>query len=564
MTETLAPSAASSARLNIAHHLPRQADERPHQRALVVARGRGRDGRTAYAQLTFAQLDALTDRTAHALRSTGVEPGDRVLILVRPGFELIASIYAVFKIGAVAVFIDPGMGLGPLARCVERIAPRWFIGVSRAHLALTLFGRRALRTVRGRFLVGGGPGLGAIDLDALAAACPPTPFPLAPTRADDTAAVLFTSGSTGPAKGVVYEHGMFDAQVRQLRAVYGIEPGEVDLPGLPIFALFSVALGATTVFPDMDPTRPAALDPARWVEFVQDHGVTYSFGSPAIWRRVVRHCQARGLQLPSLRRVLMAGAPVPPWLHEALLADVLAPGADTHTPYGATEALPVASITGRDLADSFARTRRGEGICVGQPLPEVEVRIIAVDDGPLASFDDARLLPPGERGEVVVHGPTVTKAYCELPEATATAKLRDGKGRVWHRMGDVGCLDEDGRLWFFGRKAHRVVTGSETLYPVAVEAIFDEHPRVFRSALIGLGDRPAQRPAVVVQPEEGAFPVSRAARAAFCEELRALGARFPHTAEIERFFFHRAFPVDLRHNAKIRRGELAAWAARQG
>ncbi|MGE0708107.1 MAG: fatty acid CoA ligase family protein [Planctomycetota bacterium] len=551
---------------NIGAHLPRQARERPFSRALVLPRERGRDGRRAYAQVTFRQLDQACDRYAHALAGLGVARGDRVLILVKPGVELIAVIYAVFKLGAVAVFIDPGMGLKNLVECVARISPRAFVGVWRAHAALALFGRRALADVRARALVGGGLGWllswGATDLDAAAAAAPPAPFPCAEVRDDEVAAVLFTSGSTGPAKGVVYEHGMFQAQVALLQQAYGIQPGEVDLPGLPVFALFSVAFGATTVFADMDPTRPAQHDPRLWVELIEDHGVTYSFGSPAIWWPVLRHCQAAGLRLPSLRRVLMAGAPVPPALHEGL-AKLLDPAARTHTPYGATESLPVSTIDGPTLQATFASTRQGAGVCVGSPLQGVEVAIIDVTDEPLATLGDARLLGTCERGEVIVRGPQVTRSYCELPEATALAKLQDGES-TWHRMGDLGYLDDEGRLWFLGRKSHRVETAAGRLYPVACEAVFNEHPRVYRSALIGLGAPGAQRPAIVVEALPGQRPRGQTAEEALRAELRALGAAHEHTRGIETFLFHEAFPVDLRHNAKIRREELARWAADRG
>jgi acyl-CoA synthetase (AMP-forming)/AMP-acid ligase II len=562
-TDPQAAEAEVAAAVNIAHHLPRQAAERPHQRALVVASGRGPRGRTAYAHLTFAQLDALTDRYAHALTGAGVARGDRVLILVKPGFELIAVIYAVFKLGGVAVFIDPGMGLKGLVNGVSEVAPKAFVGVSKAQGALAVLGRRALASMEHRFVVGGGLGWGARNLDALAEAAPEGPFPMVQTRAAEDAAILFTSGSTGPAKGVLYAHGMFDAQVRLLRTGFGIQPGEVDLPGLPIFALFSVALGATTVFPEMDPTRPAQLDPARWVEFVQDQGVTYSFGSPAIWTRVARHCVAHGIRLPSMKRVLMAGAPVPPGLQEDLLERILSPEATTYTPYGATEALPVTSVTGRELRETFAVTRAGGGTCVGRPLPAVEVKVIAIDDGPIARLEDATELGPNQRGELVVTGPSVTHAYCERPEATRAAKMRDDAGRVWHRMGDMGSLDDDGRIWFLGRKSHRVEVGGQVLYPVACEAIFNEHPKVFRAALVGLGERPDQRPAIVVEPEQGAWPAG-AEREAFVASLKQLAAAHEHTKAIDVFLFHRSFPVDLRHNAKIRRGQLAAWAAKQG
>lgn len=557
--------AATSAELgpsdpfNIAHHLPRQAAERPYARAVVIPRERGKDGRRAYAQATFLQLNQLCDRYAHALRAAGVQQGQRVLILVKPGAELVAVIYAVFKLGAIAVFIDPGMGLGKLVECVSRIEPAAFVGVSRAQMALALFGRRALATVKVRALVGGGLGWGALDLDQAAQRASDQPFEIAPTTASDTAAVLFTSGSTGPAKGVVYQHGMFQAQVDHLREVYGIEPGEVDLPGLPVFALFSVAFGATTVFPDMDPTKPAQHDPKLWVEAIEDHGVTYSFGSPAIWWPVARYCREQGIQLPSLRRVLMAGAPVPPALHEQL-AELLGPDARTHTPYGATEGLPVSTIDGQTLIETFAATREGAGTCVGRPLPGVDVRVIAIDDQPLASFEQAELLGSGQRGEIVVAGRQVTQEYCELPEATAAAKIREG-ARIWHRMGDMGYLDDEGRLWFLGRKSHRVESAAGRLYPVACEAVFNEHPRVYRSALVGIGERGAQTPAIVVEPQPGHFPRGAAARETFRAELAQLAQAHEHTRGIERFLFHESFPVDLRHNAKIRRGDLAVWAS---
>jgi acyl-CoA synthetase (AMP-forming)/AMP-acid ligase II len=258
----------------------------------------------------------------------------------------------------------------------------------------------------------------------------------------------------------------------------------------------------------------------------------------------------------------MAGCAVPPAVHERL-ETILSGDADTHTPYGATEALPVASASGRDLKETFAATREGAGTCVGRPLPDVQVRIIAIDDEPIEAWSGATALGIGERGEIVVTGPTVTKEYCERPEATRAAKIKAEDGTLWHRMGDMGYLDPEGRLWFLGRKTQRVVTSEGTLYPAACEAIFNEHPHVLRSALVGLGERGSQTAAIVVEPEPDAFPTSNSL-ATFTAEVLALGAKHTHTAGIQRVLFHRGFPVDVRHNAKIRRGELAVWAAKQG
>jgi acyl-CoA synthetase (AMP-forming)/AMP-acid ligase II len=398
-----------------------------------------------------------------------------------------------------------------------------------------------------------------LTLDGSASA--PAPFPVAPTRADDLAAVLFTSGSTGAPKGVCYEHGMFEAQVRLIRDAYGIEPGEVDLPMLPVFALFNPALGMTTVVPEMNPSRPATVDPAKIVQAIRQCGVTNSFGSPVLWRRICDHCLQNGITLPNLRRVLSAGAPVPP----AIMADFrkIAPQAAMHSPYGATEALPVSTISDREVLEFAAPlTLRGHGTCVGRPVPGVEVRIIAITDEPIASIAAARELPRGEIGEIIVRSPSATLTYDLLPEATAAAKIPDTP-RAWHRMGDTGCLDADGYLWFCGRKAERVETATGPSFTDRCEPVFNQHPRVARSALIGLGPRGSQELALVVEPRPGAWPRSAAARAAFAAELRALGLACETTRAIRRFFFHKHFPVDVRHNAKIHRLTLARLLARR-
>ena len=270
------------------------------------------------------------------------------------------------------------------------------------------------------------------------------------------AAILFTSGSTGPAKGVYYTHGVFNAQLKLVREAYAIEPGEVDFPMLPIFALFNPALGATTVVPRMNPSRPARAEPAALVQAIEGCGVTTSFGSPVLWLNICRHCAREGLQLRALKRVLVAGAPVPPQL--VSLFRQIAPNATLHTPYGATEVLPVSSITAEEiLSKTAALTQAGHGLCVGKALQGNTVRIIEVTQENLPRLEGARALPQGQVGEVIVSGPTVTPSYHRCPEATAAAKIEDDSGALWHRMGDLGYLDDKGRLWFCGRVAERVL-----------------------------------------------------------------------------------------------------------
>ena len=537
--------------LNIAAHLPRMAGTRPDQLAVIHPSGGG-------TQLTFRQLNEECDRYAWGLHRLGIGRGTRTVLMVRPGPEFFSLTFALFKLGAVPILIDPGMGKANLLACIEEAAPEAFIAIPLAQAARVLR-PHAFRTVKTAVTVGrrwfwGGPTLARIRESLW------REFPCAPTKANDAAAILFTSGSTGAPKGVRYEHGMFDAQVRALRDYYVIREGEVDLPAFPLFALFSVAMGVTIVIPDMDPAHPARVDPETFVAEIQAHRVTQSFGSPAIWDRVGRHCAERNLTLPSLTRVLMAGAPVSPAILERIQR-ILPVTADAHTPYGATEALPVSSITAREvLAETAALTRAGKGTCVGKALPGITLRVIRISDGAIPSWDDRLVLPRGEIGEIAVKGSVVTREYFRREQATALAKIPDGHS-WWHRMGDVGYLDGQDRLWFCGRKADRVRTAQGTLFTVPCEAIFNQHPDVFRSALVGIGPAGQQRPVIVIEPHPEKFPPTAGATARFTNDLLRLGSANPLTAGITSVLFHRAFPVDVRHNVKISRDKLALWAA---
>ncbi len=569
---------------NIARHLPAMAALQPDHPAVKVPRGRTRDGRIDYLALSFRELDAEVAAWVAHLQAKGVRRGDRVLVMVRQGLPLIAAAFALFQLGAVPVIIDPGMGRENFLACVARSRPRVLLGIPLAQVLSHVF-RRAFATVAVRIWVSGSPTARVRRGSQISN----FKSEIVASAASDLAAILFTSGSTGAPKGVCYEHGMFDAQVRLVRDTYGIRPGEVDLPMLPIFALFNPALGMTTIVPEIDPSRPAAVDPAKIVQAIVQEKVTNTFGSPTLWRKIAAHCRATNTTLPTLRRVLMAGAPVPP----ALFADVqvLLPQGTAHSPYGATEALPLCTISAAEI--DAAATLAGRGTCVGRPVNEIEVKIIAPVDGPLATLAEARELPPGEIGEIIVRGPVVTQSYDALPEETAAAKIAAASAQVpssksqgepatsplvtchlpletsgapgapvWHRMGDVGYLDADGRLWFCGRKAERVVMRDGVLYPDQVEPIFNAHPDVRRTALVGLGKRGEQRPAIVVEPRAKEVVETPSLRRKLVRELRALGAQHPHTDRIRVAFLHPQFPVDVRHNAKIHRLTLAKWAAR--
>ncbi|MEI6794681.1 MAG: fatty acid CoA ligase family protein [Verrucomicrobiota bacterium] len=539
---------------NVARHLRSAATSRPDALATKSPIEIGPEGKVTHEARSFRQLDQASDAAAEHFSRSGITHGTRVLLAVRPGHDLIVGMFGLLKLGAIPVAIDPGMGWSAILDCVHRSRPTALVGVRSASL-LSRLPFAAFRTLRHRVTVGGSAWRQAL------ATTNPTPRPLADVSPDTLAAVLFTSGSTGAPKGVCYTHGMFDAQIELVRSTYGIVPGETDMAMLPLFALFNPALGTTTVTPLLDPSRPLAADPAPLVAALLSEKVTCSFGSPAIWSKVADHCEARGIELPDLRRLLIAGAPVSGELLAKLRA--IAPNCVIHTPYGATECLPVTTIAADELwgvARELALL--GQGTCVGRAVSGVEIRVIKEVDGSIATLGDSKLCAAGEIGEIIATGPSVTREYDGLPEATRAAKIADGD-RIWHRMGDLGALDSSGRLFFLGRRVEKVRTPEGDLPTESIEPAFRQHPHVFRCALIGIGVTPRQTGALVVEPRSGHFPETEAARARFIKELRELARINPQADRIREIVFQRALPVDVRHNAKIHRLQLAKeWTSR--
>lgn len=522
---------------NVAAWLPRLANDQPDALSVAVVSG---DTTTTMSAL---ELNKRADKMAHALTSLGIARGTRCVLMVKPSPEFFGLTFALLKIGAVPVLVDPGMGIKNLGACLAEAEPEAFIGIKKAHVARTLFGW-AKRSVKTKICVGGFPF--AHDLLKVEAAQTDAPFPACEPELDELAAILFTSGSTGIPKGVLTTHGNFLSQVRLLKKLFGIEPGERDLSTFPLFALFGPALGMAAIVPDMDASKPAQADPEKLLAAFNAHGCTNFFGSPALIENLGKHCEATGAKLPGLKRAISAGAPASaPSI--ARFAKLLDDGAQVFTPYGATESLPVAVIGSDEiLSDTRHATEAGKGVCVGAPAPEMEVKIVAITDEVL---DEVVPLPQGEIGEIVVSGPVVTRGYYGRERATSLAKIKTG-GTLWHRMGDVGYLDDKGRLWMCGRKAHRVVLEDEVLFTVPVEARFNTIDGVRRTALV----RKGQQAALCVELDAGA---------SWNEVEPKLKSRAPELS-IASFLHHRkSFPVDVRHNSKIFREKLAVWAEQQ-
>ncbi|TQK50222.1 acyl-CoA synthetase (AMP-forming)/AMP-acid ligase II [Streptomyces sp. SLBN-118] len=510
-------------------------------------------GRPAYASVSYGELATRVNACAAALEAHGIRRGTRTALLVTPGVDLLTLVFALMHVGAVPVVVDPGMGLGRMLDCIHRVGVQAFIGVPSAHI-LRRLRPRAFAGVRSLIKVGRGNGTALEELTALGASLPQSP-PLE-SGPEDLALIGYTTGSTGPAKPVEITVGML------LGMAYGVEEGHFTtdmtstLVTLPLMGVFDLAAGRTAVVPKMNMGRVGAADPALLTDAIQRFHVNAMFASPALLGPLSAHLAQSRARVPSLRLIVSGGAPVSPELMAALRA-VLPDEARVFSTYGSTEALPMALLESREArawpADGPAA---GLGVCVGRPAPGTSVRVIGISDGPVPRWIPGLGVATGEMGEIVVSGRAVSPRYFQSPRADSEHKIQDGERR-WHRTGDVGWIDGEGRIWFCGRKSHRVRASDGDLHTVRCEGVFNTHPEVKRTALVGFGPPDEQRPVLCVELAPGAdsrqWPRIEG-------ELRELGANNPVTKAISDFLPHPAFPVDIRHNAKIRRELLAGWA----
>ena len=542
-----------------------------------------------YKTITFRELNEYADKIAAGLIRMGVKPGHKIAALVTPGIDFVASVFGLLKSGAVMILIDPGMGGKNLLKCLTDADPDGFFAISKVH-AIRCFMRRRFPHAKFNVTVGrrwfwGGKTLAKfrkLDAQTVADTSFPEPEP------NDPAAIIFTTGSTGPSKGVLYLHKTFEKQVDEIARQYGIQPGQIDLPGFPMFGLFNCAMGSTAVLPDLDASRPASVDPRNIIEAVRDWGVTQSFGSPAIWKKVGQYCADHGERLESVKMILSAGAPVLEPVMRTMV-NCIQEGGVVHTPYGATEALPTATNDSNTiLLETAPKTRIGAGVCVGNHFPSIQWKVIKIVDGPIPTLDQIEELPPGEIGELIVTGPQISPQYVTRLDANATGKIIEGKRQeasdsskdsstaycllptasnlIWHRMGDVGYLDDQDRFWFCGRMAHRVVGKDKTWFSIPTEAIFLQSELVNRAALVGVPDEnasatsPVRVPVMIIEPKDPSICNDSSRTEELIGKMRNLAKTSPLTQDVELFLVHPSFPVDIRHNAKIFREKLALWA----
>ena len=543
----------------IADALAARTRSHPRQLALAVARKAWRQ-RDRYDEVSFAELQHDVNTIAGIFANRGIRRGMRTVLMITPGREFCAAIFALLKLGAPPVLIDPGIGLSNIGRCIQCAMPTAFVGIRKAQVARRMFGwgNDSIRI--------------SVTVESLpkcksgAVVVTPEEFSLVPHPSDSpedegVAAIAFTSGSTGPPKAVVFDHQNLLAQADLVGELLGRYVGEPHLMTFPLFLLFAPVLGVAAIIPDMDTSKPAEADPSRLIASIEDYQCRSFFASPVLVRRLGSYCRETNRKLTSIERVLSAGAPSEPHAL-ATLAAVIAPGGEIFTPYGATEALPVSNLNSNEiLTETSEKTKRGAGGCVGRPLRGITASIIPIGDSPINDWEEIRPLPRYEIGEIAVSGGVVSRRYFNNPDATEYAKIPcRATGSLYHRMGDVGYVDDLGRLWMCGRKSQRVVTPKRVYFTVPTEGVFNGHGEVARTALVGVKSRESTIPVLCV---ELADRKSAKAKRRIGEELRVLGSKFEHTREIRHFLFHRSFPVDARHNSKIRREDLSVWAKRR-
>jgi olefin beta-lactone synthetase len=482
---------------------------------------------------TFAQLERSSDQAAALLWQAGLRPGDAVLVFHPMSAELYIALLALFRLGMIAMFLDPSAGRDHVDRCCALHRPRGLIAGVKAHLLRVW--SPALRQIPHKFVIGL-PLPGAIRWQGLER-MPPRGEDYASTP-DTPALLTFTSGSTGQPKAAVRTHGFLLAQHRALAASLELEPGDIDLSTMPIVMLANLASGVTCVIPDGDLRSPGAIAPAPVVDQIQRHVVTSSTASPAFFERVALHCIERGLILPSLRKLYSGGAPVFPRLLDQMAA--MAPSANVVAVYGSTEAEPIAHVArGEILPADLQAMLAGRGLLAGKPVETIRLRILrdcwGRPVGPWRATEfEAACVSAGQPGEIVVSGEHVLQGYLH-GQGDDETKLRVD-GVIWHRTGDAGYLDSEGRVWLLGRCAARIQDGHGELYPFAAETAVYQEPAIRRAAMVGRGGKRM----LAVEFYDGREPLA----------LQRIRDRIAWT-HLDDLRVCDQIPVDKRHNAKI-------------
>jgi len=531
------------------------AQKQPSKTAVVVPIIHHQREVRSYQYYSFGDLLLSTRKYANGFLSAGLKPNMKALVFIKPGVELISIAFALAKIGIVPVLIDAGIGVRNVLDCVRQAKPDILIGIPQAFV-LKIFNHQAFNSVKFNFIDTGHCMLSSYTPLQQIRDSDDSEGYTHPRDAEDLTFLLFTSGSTGAPKGVVYTPSIFQGQLDTLRSAFSLTPEDVDMPIIPALVIGTLCLGMRVVIPPINPLKPTSMNPKVIAKVVNDCGVTFSFGSPAVWGKIARFCVDNGIHFPKLKQLLVAGAPSS--ATTLRLFRKIVPNGRFHTPLGATECTPITTISSDELDEAIlSRQESGGGFCVGRPTRNHTIRMIGITDDDVPMISEAKVLSEGDIGEIIVKGPVVTKLYYENKLATRKAKIYESNGEVWHRTGDVGYFDDQGRIWFCGRKAHICNYGDETYYSVKVEYCFNGLAGINRVALVNISLDGQKVLALCIEPTQR-FMGPTARRTIVTDIVQVARCyRIP----LRVIAFHPGqFPVDKRHHAKIERHLLAKWA----
>lgn len=494
--------------------------------------------------ITFQNLLDSTNRFAHALQYLGARANMRAALMTPPSADFFPCVFALLKLGIVPVMVDPAIGLKKLSECLNASQPELFIGNTATHLLRKFFkwGKNSIKI--------------NVSIHSLKELSHNTHSKIQNTEFrildSSPAAIIFTSGSTGAPKGVLYTQANFSAQLDMLVETFHITQDEIDLPAFPLYAMIDALLGITSIIPDITFPVPKNINAAHTLSAILEYKVTNTFASPVVLDNLAEYGIKHNIKLPSLKRVITAGAPAPTHLQEKF-RKLLVNETDLFGIYGATEVLPIAIVESREIfANAQNLTAKGAGVCLGKPVNGANVRVIQISDLAIPQFSEVLIQPVNLVGEITVKGKSVTQSYIARAEANQLAKIQEG-AEVVHRMGDAGYFDEQGRLWYCGRKSHRVITKDDILFTEQIEGIFNAHPLVYRSALVCVN----QEPVLWIEIQKH---TRHATKENIKNELMLLAKDHPQASKIKKFLFSKKFPTDVRHNSKIIREKLTELA----
>ena len=497
--------------------------------------------------LTYQEIFDKTQRFIRGLETGHYTPGITAALLTPPSADFFPFALALLKLGIVPILVEPALGIKKIREIYAESKPDIFVGNALTNTLRMIFGwgRESVKY-----------NLSIAKVESGEWKVPQSSTFYSPLSTHSPAAIIYTSGSTGLPKGAIYTQENLAAQLELLKNTFNITPDEIDLPAFPLYALIDLLLGVTSVIPDITFPVPGKTDAAKVIGAIQKFNVTNMFASPVVLDLLSSFAENNNssthpIVLASLKCIITAGAPATIDLQKRF-RHLLADHTFLYGIYGATESLPIAKVESHDVFALEEKTKNGAGICLGKPIEGVTVRIIPITDEPIEEWQDSLTVKPNVVGEITVQSGATTREYLNRPASNRISKI-EYRGEIIHRMGDVGYFDDEGRLWYCGRKSHRVQTKDGVLFTEKIENIFNAHPQVFRTALVGVDGGPV----LWVELEKGV----KIGKEKIIAELKALAASHPQAAQIRTFLFLKKFPTDVRHNSKIIREKLASLAA---